>query len=298
MKLIRPITVDPTALVSSSVSESEPIWSAAATYASGAIVRGNAPHTTHRLFESLQAANTGHALTDGAWWLEAGPTNRWRMFDQAVQTQTQNADQIAVEVAVPTRIDSLALLNVDGVSVDVVMTDPIEGVVYDQTFSLVSTDGIVDWHSYFFEPIERRTDLVVMNLPPYANVELGVTINAPADMARVGAMVVGLSRQIGEASYGARVGITDYSRKATDDFGNFVVVERAFSKRASFTVTMDSGLTDQVQNLLARFRAHPLVYVGSERFGSTIVYGYYRDFNVEIAGPNHSVCSLELEGLA
>ena len=298
MKLVRPIAVTPASLSSSTVPEDEPVWSAATTYAAGAIVRGNATDIEHRLFESVQGSNINHPLTDGAWWIDAGPTNRWRMFDGSVQTQSENPDEVEVVIRTTSRIDSVALLNLDAASVEIVMTDDSEGDVYSQTFSLVSTDGIVDWYSYFYEPIERRRDLVVMDLPPYANVDLTVAVSAPAGVAKVGALVVGLSRQIGEASYGARVGILDFSRKEKDAFGNFIVVERAFSKRATFTVTMDSGLTDHVQDLLARYRATPLVYVGSERFGSTILYGYYRDFQVEIAGPNHSVCSLELEGLA
>ena len=75
------------------------------------------------------------------------------------------------------------------------------------------------------------------------------------------------------------------------------MVQRAFAKRANFTVWVDSDFTDQLQIQLAAFRAVPIVYVGSDTFGSTLIYGFYRDFTEEIAGPNHTICTIEIEGL-
>jgi hypothetical protein len=297
MLLIRPATIDDAALVSSNVAESEPAYNPATTYAKDAVVRGNTTPTAHRLFESLVASNTGNALTDNTKWLEIGATNRWRMFDTIVDTQTERAESIAVELTTPGRVDSVAVLNCSASAVQVVMTDPVEGVVFDETIPLVSPSGITDWYAYFFEPIERLTDKVITGLPPYAGAEIAVTLLAPGSTAMCGALVIGQSKDIGDAQYGATVGIKDFSRKEQNDFGDYTIVERAFSKRVNFTIWMPAGNTDQVQNLLATYRATPIVYVGSEAYGSTVVFGFYRDFNIELSGPVHSMCSIEIEGL-
>jgi hypothetical protein len=39
------------------------------------------------------------------------------------------------------------------------------------------------------------------------------------------------------------------------------------------------------------------VWVGSEEYASMIVYGFYKDFSIEISYPTVSICSLEIEGL-
>jgi hypothetical protein len=219
------------------------------------------------------------------------------MFDGAVQSQTVNADSIEVEMQTPGRVDSVALLNVDGATATVTMEDATDGVVFDETFSLVSTNGITDWYAYFFEPIERLTDLYVGDMPPYANAVITVSIDDAGSSARCGALVMGLSKKVGETQYGISLGIVDYSRKETNTFGEIIVAERAYSKRANATVMVENGLVDQVLTLLATYRATPIVYVGSEIYGSTVVYGYYRDAAVEITYPNHSLLTIQLEGL-
>lgn len=297
MLLIRPATINDAALVSSNVPESEAVYNPATTYSTGNIVRGNVTLTAHRLFASLANSNVGNPLSDATKWLEIGPTNRWAMFDTIVGTQTENADSIEVELTTPGRVDSVSAINVNAASITVVMTDAIDGEVFNETVSLVSPSGIIDWYAYFFEPIERQSDVVVMGLPPYAGATVQVSLDDAGGTAMCGALVFGQSKNIGEAQHGATVGIKDYTRKEANDFGDFVVVERAFSKRASFNIWMAAGLTDEVQKLLASYRATPIVYVGSDAFTSTIVFGFYRDFNIELAGPNHSLCSLEIEGL-
>ena len=59
-----------------------------------------------------------------------------------------------------------------------------------------------------------------------------------------------------------------------------------------------TGMTDQVAALFAKYRATPIVYLGSELFGCTLVYGWARDFNEEIRGPRQTICSVQVEGLS
>lgn len=297
MKIIRPISIGPANLSASSVAESEPVYNPATAYAEGFQVRGNTTDTAHTVYESLIASNTGNALSDTSKWVLVGATNRYRMFDAIVQSQTTDDDEIEVTFTTTSRVDSIALLNISAATAHVEVVDAIDGTVYDETFALVSSEGIIDWYSYFFEPISRRTELVLTDLPPYAGATITVSVSAPGNEVAVGELVAGMARDIGSASYGATVGITDFSRKERDDFGGFRVVERAFSKRASFTLFMLPGQVDQVQRDLARYRATPIVYVGSETYDSTIIYGFFRDFSIEIAGPTHSICSLEVESL-
>ena len=50
--------------------------------------------------------------------------------------------------------------------------------------------------------------------------------------------------------------------------------------------------------LLADYRATPLVWIGSENaYQSLIVFGYYKDFEIDIAFPTVSYCTLSIEGM-
>lgn len=299
MLVVRPVTITDDILISSSVPESEAVWSSGTTYAADAIVRGHTDATAHKLYESQQASNTNHNPTtdDGTWWLEIGPTNTWAMFDTTISTQTEDENEIEVVIEPPGLVDTISVQAVSAASLRIIQVDDDEGTVYDETFSLVSDSGITDPYAYCFEPIERLSELTVTGLKPYAGSTVTVTLAADGETVLCGALIPGLSRDIGGAQYGATVGIIDFTRKSRDAFGRYTVIPGAFSKRANFQVMVENTFIDQLQNLLTSLRATPTLYVGSETYASTTVYGFFRDFNVEIAYPTKSLCTIEIEGL-
>ncbi|MBU1692302.1 MAG: hypothetical protein KJ958_05545 [Gammaproteobacteria bacterium] len=252
----------------------------------------------HKCYESLQAANTGHTpRSNPTWWLDLGNTNSWKMFDQSVTSQTSNPDSIAVVIKALGRMDSVALLNINASTVRFVMTDAVDGVVYDHTYSMVSTSGITDSYAYCFEAITRITDYVELDMPPYANAQITVTLTDTGGTVLCGTCVIGQRKELGGTQYGASVGIMDYSLKQRDAFGNYDILEREFSKRGKFLLWVDNSLVDELQIILASFRATPIVYIGADTFGCSVIYGFYKDFSTVIQYANNSICDIELEGL-
>jgi hypothetical protein len=109
---------------------------------------------------------------------------------------------------------------------------------------------------------------------------------------------VGTYYDLGATQYGATAGILDYSVKTTDSFGNTTVVKRTYAKRMTSNLMINNNIVDAVVNLLSAYRSTPLVWVGAEsNYTSLIVYGFYKDFDVNIAYPDYSSCSLTIEGL-
>lgn len=300
MKVIRPFIVNNAALVSSNVAETDyAAYNAGTSYSLGTRVI-YVVGESHWVIESLQNANVGHTptgLTTDTWWLKVGNTNRWKMFDTSVQSQTTNADSIDVSITANERINAVALLNISAATVQITMTDAIDGIVYDETYSLVSDSGIIDWYGYFYEPIVRLNDFTATDLPSYVNATLGVTLTATGETAYCGGLITGLQRELGATQYGINTGITDYSVKQQDDFGNYTILERAYRKRADVSLFVDNGFIDQLQIILAGLRAVPTVYIGSDLYANTIIYGFFKDFNVNITYVDSSICTLELEGL-
>jgi hypothetical protein len=297
MKIIRPFIVDDAAFVSSNVPENDyAAYSALTSYSLGQRVIFIATDV-HRVYESLANGNLGNPVTDATKWLLVGNTNRWKAFDTSVQSQTTNADSISYELVVNERMDSVTFLNVSAATARVRMTDAIDGVVYDETYSLVSTSGINNWYSYFFEPIVRLTDLAVTDLSPYVNSTINIDLTDTGNTVALGALIMGLQRDVGSTLYGAKTGITDYSVKQQDDFGNYTVLERSFRKRSEMTVFVEAAVVDELQIILAGLRATPSVYIGTDTYTSTVIYGFYRDFDVTISYPTHSLLTITLEGL-
>ncbi|MBF8651972.1 hypothetical protein IRZ81_14330 [Pseudomonas putida] len=272
-----------------------PLWMSTTAYAVGDIVM-----LEHRSYEALVAnsnKNPTGGATDPPTWLDLGPTNRWRMFDDKIGTVTTNPESISLTIAPGRAVDSLAFFGLDAASIYVRVVDPYQGIVYESSVSPVSTDGINDWYEYFFAPVEVNEDFVLLDVPVGSYGSIEIKVAKPAGIAKVGALILGKAAVLGDTLYGTSVGITDYSRKERDDFGNTVIVERDYSKRADFDVMVPTSMVSQVQRLLSKHRAKPLVWIGEASYQSTILYGYYKEFNLVISGPTASDCSISVEGL-
>lgn len=252
---------------------------------------------TDHAYQSLQAANTGHSLSDAAWWLDLGPTNRFKMFDQSNTSQTVNGETIDVTIEVAGRANSVSLLNIVGATLQVIMSTAEDGEIYNQTINLISSNDVTNWWEYFFLPVTRYGDWTINDLPVNNNPTFRVILTDPDATAKIGSLVVGLSRAFGAVVYPSSIGIQDFSRKEVDDFGYYTIVKRDFAKRASLKVAVLEGNVDALTTILADLRATPVVFVGVEKYRSTWIYGFYKDWNWQFQGPNEAYLNFELEGL-
>lgn len=186
----------------------------------------------HLVFESLRNSNINNVPTvSSLHWLLVAATNRWKMFDESVSSRTSNIDTVDVVLDVVGRINSVAMLNMNAAEVRVIVTDDVDGVIYDRTENLVSVVGINTWYNWYFTPITRRRNILFSDLPSYANTEINVIITDTGNMAEIGALVIGRVNDVGPTQYGLNVGIIDFSVKQRDSFGNVSMAERGFTRR-------------------------------------------------------------------
>jgi len=298
LKVIDNIPMTQTMLVSTSVPENDhPVWSAATTYALGARVILT---TTNRIYQSLQANNTNQPpVTSPVFWAEVSPTNRWRMFDLSNTTKTQTGTAAHYEIRPGLAVGALALLNIQGViSVRVRLTDPVQGVVFDRTFGELSfIPRESSWFAWFFGERRSQSTLFVHGLPSYPDAVLRMDVTGTADAA-IGSCIFGTLSSIGMAvQHGVRLGIQDYSRKERNDWGDTVLVRRAFAARASFQVMLPNSDLDNTYRLLAELRATPCVWIGSDGLGSLTIFGFYNNFEIGITYADYSDCTIDIEGL-
>ncbi|MDD2721618.1 MAG: hypothetical protein PHH47_09965 [Gallionella sp.] len=272
-------------------------YDAAVTYALGDRVRVVAANV-HDVYESLQASNTGYApATSPTFWKRVGATNRWKMFDYFKSDQTTNADSIIMTLACTGRVDAVFLGKVSAQTVRFRMIDAVEGVVYDQTYSLASSSGVNDWYAYFFEPVVRKTEFSELELPPYYNPTIEITLSDPGQTVMLGQCVVGQKRRIGGTQYGFSIQIQDFSVKQRDAWGVATLTPRDNYSIGRFTVQVDTAMVDEVHNLFSQFAGQPVVYIGSTLHGMAQILGFYNGFNLVVAYKTHAICNLDIESL-
>lgn len=290
-RVIRPIPITPDSLVSTNVPENDhPAWAPGA-YAKDAWVMHK-----HRVWQATKETSKEPGAADaGADWLDGGATNLYRMFDAKIGTQTVRSGGIEVVLNVDEFADSVNLLNLYANAIRVTGTDAVEGQVYEREVEALDA-GAADWWEYFFEPVTRISDVVLDDLPPYAGIEIKVEVIMPeGEEARIGALGIGSKFDIGCARWGSSVSIRDFSIKEQDEWGNYYVQERDFSKRPEFDLIIDTDRVDIVLSELAKLRAVPAVYIAHSKFTSTIAQGFYRELMVVLSGPNVSEATLTIE---
>lgn len=301
LTIVRPLAVTDTILDSTDVPENDyAAWAVGTTYDVGDRVILT---STHRIYESLQTSNTGNSPTalGSAFWIDAGPTNRWAVFDTSVSTQTVQADSITYQLTPGEAVNSIGILNIlAGTEINITMVSPSTGspgIVYERTVDLSGLPLTPDWWAWFYGQKSVPTQSIALDLPSYSDCEITIEILGGSDLA-VGVVLIGSQQNFGLGiKYGARVGIQDYSRKETNTFGETVLVQRAFAKRANFNLFINKSEVDSFQNALSSIRAVPVLWIGSTDYEATTLFGFYKNFDILISYPENSDCELEIEGL-
>tara|TARA_R110000744_G_scaffold149997_1_gene263162 strand:- start:471 stop:1373 length:903 start_codon:yes stop_codon:yes gene_type:complete len=299
LKIITAEDITDSTLTSSSVPETDhAAWSSGTTYALDDYVIVTTPNI-HKIYKSKQNSNLNNdPVTDttATWWSDEGSTNRWKMFNTTVQQQTLKSGGFNVVITPAAIISGLSVVNADCESITVLMVDPVEGTIWNETYSMISDSGITSWYDYFFTPITRDSDLAVLGLPPYANAVLTVTFTGSGDV-KCGALVIGVAKTIGISQYGASFGIMDYSTKSTDSAGNVSILAGSFSDTVDVDVIIETPRFAEVKKILTDARSVPSVWVVEEDTDGLIVYGYFREFSILMTNPTVSLTTLSIEGL-
>lgn len=262
----------------------------------------------HKIYESLSAGNQGNyppldILEAVPKWAEVGPTNRWKAFDTSVGSLTENANSITYTIVPGVIFDSIAFLNLTAQTLRITLTDPTDGVVYDETINLLDmiptgTIPEMDWYAYFFSNIMQTTEVARPGISLYLNTTVDITITYTGGTAKVGGIILGTQMTLGNTAYSPSVGIRDYSTKGTDDFGNPQIVERAYANKGSFDIIIPTASISYVKNVLASYRATLLLWIGADDYDSTIIFGFFKEFNIVITHGAYAECSIEVEGIS
>jgi hypothetical protein len=287
-------------------------WSSTTTYSLGdTVVVGtytgsNTVNITNSgTFKSLTNSNLNNSpLTSPTNWVKIAPTNQFALFDDKISSVTSRASDITMVVSCNS-VDSIALLNVVADNVSCTLSDAgftqkyLGNVVFSGTRYMLGNPSF-DWYGYFFyDEDTAKTQALFLDISKVNSGIITIRISSTTT-ASAGNLAKGKAKYIGGTQYGASSGIIDYSKKETNEFGDTVLTVRNYSKRLSAKVFLTNANVNKVQQLLYSIRATPVLWLASDDIQleePLVVFGYYKDFDTEIAYPAHSLCNLEIEGL-
>lgn len=237
------------------------------------------------------------ALAEPQTWRDLGVINRLRMADGRPRSFTEVDGDLIVDVSSNTLIDGLALFGVYALSVQVQLIEG-QSVVFDTgVVSLRDSSEIDGWYSYFNRRRGVKKEYVLTAFPPRRGASMRIILSAREGKARLGQLVFGQTRKLGDLLFGLKAGVISFSQKERNTFGEFDIIKRPGSKRAEYPVSVRTGQVAWLQEMLASLDAVPIACIGNEDRRETIIWGLYRDFEIILEGPVYSDCLIEMEAL-
>lgn len=302
MRVIVPVT--PT-LISSTVPEpdtGEAIYNAGTTYALGATVIST---STHKVYESLQAANTGNALpvppeTQTDWWFEVGVTNRYACLDSARNTQSIGASPMQVVIAPGQRVNSIACM---GMEADGLRIEMINGgiVVYDKSFDL-KLRRVADGYEYCFKPFGLQPSVLQFDLPPFFAAQIRLTLTRATGDVKLGSIVPGNYIYCGAVQQGAENDALNFSTIDRDLYGTASLVPRRTLPVTTQVCIVEKRYVSDLLDARELLNAVPAVWSGLDDLGSSawfeafLILGIYKRFSINSQySASHALVTLNLE---
>ena len=318
MHIMRLADITDDDIVSSSVPEDDYAeWDSGTTYAADEMVILT---STHRIYASVQAANTGNdpATDDGTWWTEVGRTAPYRPFDGVISSAVTTTDQAVFVIEPKSVVDTVSLFNMAAsvVTLDVVTPrDP--GAEYD-------------WYSYWFEEpdgtLTASVTVQMLDVPTHIYDEwtlifadltgaapreallsgfqampgqqMILTIGAPGEVTEVGEILIGTSREYGTTIDGTESEIRSYSEVTTDVFGNVTIIERPSARPITFEFAYAIEDEGRVMRELTSLINRPAVFYDPDLIDrGLITYGLFSSVRTPHAPAGVTKLSIKVQAM-
>lgn len=298
---LKPIT--DAVLLSSDVPETDyPVWSNSTDYTAGDLCVVVATHTIYKCLVTHThdaAAYPPDNLTGTTpKWYEVGKVNRWRMFDSIVASTTSQSGSIAITLDA-SMCDTVSLFNVIAQSVSLSLAADDDTILYEETISLFY-DDYVDWGDVFFKEPALKGN-IYRTIPISFGTKLTVTISSPGGTASCGLCAIGKGKYIGKSKWGLSLGITDYSKKSVNEYGEAYLAQGGYADTAECDLWVKNDVRPQVKAFLTGARATGVVWLMDNKDEvpdpDLVMFGFFEDLQIVVNGPQYSGCTLKLQGL-
>lgn len=290
MNIIKPIDFT---LVSSTVADSAyAAWNSATAYSIGT----NVVYTNHGEYKALTANTNKIPSANPTDWQFLGTTNRWKLFDQYLNTLTTATTSMQY---VLTAYDAQAifignLINIEKVRIEVI-DNSNSAVIEDKTLQVARE--AIDWYEYFFGAISSGTRKVLLyeRTTITRDVSIRFTITGSGTIG-IGTFIVGTKRNIGALTYGFSLSALDYSTVATDTASGVTFLSKGnYVKLLSGSAFVSTLLADAVYDSLVEIQGLPAIFY--DGLDSTIIYGFIKKFDMPIKSPVETLVNIDIQGL-
>lgn len=292
MTLFTPV---PFSLFSSSLAPSTlPAWSASTSY----VIGNRVVCSDYREYE-CKVAHSGKTPKDNrAYWTLLGTSNRYKMFDQFLYSQSVSADGSLSVVLHAPRVDAVFVNNTSAQSVTIVIASLVSGEILEESL-MELYGGIYGWDDYFFYEFgELKKSFFYVRTTLSLDVSISIILSHSSSVAACGQVFLGKKEKIGNTQWRPSASILDYSIIDEDpDTGETYLSRGKTTKEIEYTVSCPTTASAVVLDKLASICGAPAIFFHGEGFDILTVYGYPAKVEVVLENSVESILSLTVKGL-
>ena len=295
MIVVPPIVITDAILTSSSIPEpdaSQTIPEVTWTPGTRSLGEQFISIVTHLIYEVVVASTTDDPVIgvdlEPPSWIAIGPTNKFRMFDELVSSESNDTSPLTFDIEPGVVFNSVAGFGINADTINVSVTDPADGLVYDTDVDMNDYTAITSFYAYCFEPISKITEFSLFDLPAYPLATMTFTATS-SGVITVGAFIIGRKFILGTAEEGTTIEGYDPSVRERDEFGVFTIIPKNTSDNIDFDFFLNTYRVKAAKNVLKSLSAltTPTVWADTGDVSDpTLVYGYFTGYNIAMGPPS------------
>lgn len=253
--------------------------------------------TNYGEYEAL-TANTGkNPSSNPTDWKFLGTTNKFRMFDQFLNTQTVRNGTIEVSIAAYAA-EALYLGNIDAttITVEVINIDTLDVI---ETKTYTTYRDVMDWQDYYYgDWLDDKVESITYERTTLSqNIAFHIIIDNGASDAKCGIFACGRVKVLGNTRWGVSVGAIDYSAVAIDTASGATYLSRGnYAKTLEIDIYTPTGLANAAYKVLTDARGIPIVIMHA-RYELLNLYCYIQKHETVVNGPVETAITCEAIGL-
>lgn len=271
-------------------------------YAVGAYVYLPSNYGEYKCLVSCSGVNPSTSVYDAeknpnGKWLFLGATNKYKMFDKYLTSQSKRTGNITVQI-LAYEVQAIFLGNLDAASVKIQVVDNYTQEVIE-TFEKRLIRDIIDAFDYGYgDWIEnRKKQFIYERTTATRNVSLIIEINNGSNDAKCGIFCCGKVKEVGITKWGVNVGALDYSTVVTDtSTGDTSLLEGNYAPTIDLYLFTYTANAMALNTILNDARGKGVVFMPGYS-DDMAIYGYKQKHSTLMSGPRQTIITVNIIGL-
>ena len=268
-------------------------WDKDTTYIAGDIVRtkiSQGGYTFWLFYKAIVDVEAGYFPPNNPlkWSFISDSGSNFSMFDDWLNTTFDNVCGYTLTYT-QSDIDTIALLRLQSHN-DIEITFKNDEASITKLFSVYDDRVVHNFNEYFFKGWNYKDSLIVDKY--FTNItEVSMTVR---NGSQIGTVIVGKSYDIGNALYGYKKQLRDFSKKVTNAEGYDYLQKGNHSNKLIVKLTLNNDRAIDIYDLLSGLSSTLCLYVLED---GEWVFGYFKDLYMVKSNPVISDYELEINGV-